>query len=494
MPSNFLRKLLARHRKGALKTSDLIEELKGLPYRNLRFARVDLHRGLRRNFPEVIYAKGKTLPQIVAIAEELFKAGNPVVVTKLTPRLAGKLQKALPWIRAFRSSRMAAGPGAFFDRAPRRRGRGLDLLVVTAGTGDIPVAEEAALMGKLMGCRVERLFDVGVAGLHRILSARKLLWKARVIVVVAGMDGALPSVIGGLVQCPVIAVPTRTGYGASFRGVGPLLTMLNACSPGVAVVNIDNGFGAGYLAGMIIKAVKSEERLLYIEASAGASGDMLLAGFLDLGLPLDSVVRSVRALGLNPAGIRLRRVFREGVWAAQWGFAGEGPSVSRCRADRMIRRIEESSLSSPVKRSVIAVFTRLAKAEGEVHQRPWRRVFLSQLAQADALIDVAGFCAGLHHFKVEAVYTSPIPMGCRHRDGRGRCQETPGPAAARLLRRFKTVPRPFPFEWTTPTAAALVSTFGSPEACPSLWVKRVGHAVGTLRPPSGPSVLRMLLT
>lgn len=221
--------------------------MRELPYRDLSFAKVDLHRALRRDFPEAIYAKGKSVSQITAIAQTLHKNGHPVLITKVNPAMGRALEKALGWIRYFPQARMAVGS----RHASGSKRKGKAILVITAGTTDIPVAEEAALTIHAMGFPVRRIFDVGVAGLHRILDQRRLLWKAPVIVVAAGMDGVLPSVVSGLVGCPVVALPTSVGYGASFKGVAPLLTMLNSCSPGVAVVNIDNGFGAGYLAAMI---------------------------------------------------------------------------------------------------------------------------------------------------------------------------------------------------------------------------------------------------
>lgn len=247
MEPKALRRLLLQYRAGRLSTEKLCGHLKDLPYKELSFAKVDTHRALRRKFPEVIYAKGKSAPQVIAVAEVLRANGSSVLATKVTPALGRAMEKALPWIRYFPQGQMASGP------APSRRRGGKEIPVVTAGTTDIPVAEEAALTLELMGFGVKRIFDVGVAGLHRILSKRRHLWAAPVIVVAAGMDGVLPSVVSGLVAVPVVAVPTSVGYGASFKGVAPLLTMLNSCSPGVAVVNIDNGFGAGYLAAMIAR-------------------------------------------------------------------------------------------------------------------------------------------------------------------------------------------------------------------------------------------------
>ena len=214
---------------------------------------MDLHRDLRRRFPEVIYARGKTSAQIVAIAQALRREGQQVLVTKASAPVAQSVLKQLPWLRYFAQAQILAGPVRRGRRKARGSAKGAEVLVVTAGTGDIPVAEEAAVTAHLMGRRVQRLFDVGVAGLHRVLKNRRAIQRAQVIVVVAGMDGVLPSVISGLTASPVVAVPTSVGYGASFRGVGPLLTMLNSCSPGVAVVNIDNGFGAGYLAALMAR-------------------------------------------------------------------------------------------------------------------------------------------------------------------------------------------------------------------------------------------------
>lgn len=248
--SDSLRRLLLRYRGGRLATRDLLEVLREMPYRDLSFAKVDLHRQLRRGFPEVVYAKGKKPQEILAIMQALQQAGHRVLVTKVASSVGRRMTQACPRLRYFPRARILS------DASPngggRRKGAGAGaVLVLTAGTSDIDVAEEAAVTAQLMGQGTSRLYDVGVAGLHRVLKNLKILRRARVIVVVAGMDGVLPSVVSGLVRVPVVAVPTSTGYGASFRGVGPLLTMLNSCSPGVAVVNIDNGFGAGYLAARI---------------------------------------------------------------------------------------------------------------------------------------------------------------------------------------------------------------------------------------------------
>lgn len=216
-------------------------------YKELGFAKLDLARQRRRGVPEVIYAPGKTPKQVVTLASTLRSFGQPVFITKVDDPMARRIQEDLPWLHHFPEAKILAWP-RWGSSKRRRAGK---IWVVSAGTADIPVAEEAAVTAQWMGQPVERLFDVGVAGLHRLLRHERILQAARVVVVVAGMDGVLASVVSGLVRVPVVAVPTSIGYGASFRGVGPLLTMLNACSPGVAVVNIDNGFGAGYLAALI---------------------------------------------------------------------------------------------------------------------------------------------------------------------------------------------------------------------------------------------------
>lgn len=216
-------------------------------YCELGFAKVDIDRAKRRGFPEVIYAPGKTGQQLKDIASRLIRSRQLLLITKLEEKTFASLQKTFPELQYNPQARIA-----FLRKKPVSGPKGL-ALVVSAGTADIPIAEEAAVVLELMSNRVRRLYDVGVAGVHRILQHKDLLRRGKVIVVAAGMEGALASIVSGLVSCPVIAVPTSVGYGANFKGISALLTMLNSCSPGVAVVNIDNGFGAGYLAGMINK-------------------------------------------------------------------------------------------------------------------------------------------------------------------------------------------------------------------------------------------------
>ena len=210
------------------------------------FARLDTHRRLRRGVPEAVLCEGKTAAHLVAITRRMMRAKELILLTRLEPSVAQRLREALPALRYDATARL----GFWVPRRAPKRAVGL-VVVASGGTADIPVAEEAALTLELLGSRTVRLYDVGVAGIHRVLSAFALLQRSRAIVVAAGMEGALASVVAGLARCPVVAVPTSVGYGASFSGLGALLTMLNSCAPGVAVVNIDNGFGAGYLAHVI---------------------------------------------------------------------------------------------------------------------------------------------------------------------------------------------------------------------------------------------------
>ncbi|MBR3473691.1 MAG: nickel pincer cofactor biosynthesis protein LarB [Oscillospiraceae bacterium] len=231
---------------GTVTVEDAVLRLKTAPIRELEgYAKVDLHRGLRQGVPEVIYGQGKTPEQILGIARTMRETGQEtVLVTRMSEAAAELVEKELPLRFDPRSRTGIVG------KTPEPTGKGT-VVVATGGTSDIPVAEEAAVTAEALGNRVTRLYDVGVSGIHRLLSHVDEIMSARVIVAVAGMEGALPSVIGGLADCPVIAVPTSVGYGASLGGVAALLSMLNSCASGVAVVNIDNGFGAGYLASVI---------------------------------------------------------------------------------------------------------------------------------------------------------------------------------------------------------------------------------------------------
>ncbi|MBC7359639.1 MAG: nickel pincer cofactor biosynthesis protein LarB [Desulfacinum sp.] len=240
--------LLEAYRQGAVDLEEVLAFLKRLPFEDMSFAKVDHHRSLRRGYPEVVYGEGKSAQQILKILQAMDRAGGPLLATRVSSEKAEEVLKHFPDLSYDVAARVIyrKDPRASEHLSAKRA-----VQVLCAGSSDLPVAEEAAITAEVLGQKVERFYDVGVAGLHRLLSLREELDRAAAYVVVAGMEGALPSVVAGLVARPVIAVPTSVGYGASFGGIAALLGMLNSCAPGVAVVNIDNGFGAGYLASMI---------------------------------------------------------------------------------------------------------------------------------------------------------------------------------------------------------------------------------------------------
>jgi NCAIR mutase (PurE)-related protein len=241
-----LKRILKDIKKGKISVDNALERLKHLPFEDIGIARIDHHRSLRKGLSEVIFGENKEAEDIIAIMDRMIKQDENILITRLSPDKAEKVKKRY-------------AKGLYYERAriltliPKRvriSGKGT-ILVISAGTSDIPVAEEAAITARFMGNKVETIYDIGVSGLHRVLAHREILGKAAVIIAVAGMEGALPSVVAGLVSCPVIAVPTSVGYGSSFGGITALLGMLNSCSSGVTVVNIDNGFGAAYAASII---------------------------------------------------------------------------------------------------------------------------------------------------------------------------------------------------------------------------------------------------
>ena len=246
MKEENIRELLDRISRGEVSVDEGIEKLKDLPYEDIGVAHIDHHRSLRRGLPEVIFGEGKNVSEILSIMDKISKQGENIIVTRLDLTKANDISEKYPKSNYHERSRILT----LMDHPIKSRGRGT-ILVISAGTSDIPVAEEAALTARFMGNEVETIYDLGVAGLHRLLGHRDQLRKASILIVVAGMEGALPSVVGGLVDKPVVAVPTSVGYGASFQGVTALLGMLNSCASGVTVVNIDNGFGAGYAASLM---------------------------------------------------------------------------------------------------------------------------------------------------------------------------------------------------------------------------------------------------
>lgn len=244
MQAERLREILKAVRAGTRTVDNALNDLRDLPFEDLGYARLDHHRALRKGFPEVVFCEGKRVEQVAEIMERLARKHPQVLATRATHEVYAAVADKIPAAKYFELARM-------IQVGENETETLQTILVVSAGTADVPCAEEAGVTARALGSRVEKLYDVGIAGIHRLLAAREKLDAANVVIVVAGMDGALPAIVGGLVACPIIAVPTSVGYGTGLGGVAALMTMLNACAPGIAVVNIDNGFGAGYIAHLI---------------------------------------------------------------------------------------------------------------------------------------------------------------------------------------------------------------------------------------------------
>jgi len=240
-----LEKLLVQVQKGELSPKDALKTLKDFPYEDLTFAKIDHHRELRCGFPEVIFGAGKTDAQILKIAKAILNKGSNLLITRAEPKVYKKIKQQIPKARY---NSLAKAIYLKQTHPPPGKGR---IVIITAGTSDIPVAEEAVVTCEILGNDIDKIYDVGVAGLHRLFGELGTIKNARVIITAAGMEGALPSVIAGITEVPIIAVPTSVGYGTSFKGLAALLAMLNSCPGGLAVVNIDNGFGAAYMASLI---------------------------------------------------------------------------------------------------------------------------------------------------------------------------------------------------------------------------------------------------
>lgn len=256
MDTTKIESLLKEVQSGQTTVSQALERLRSLPYADLGYAHVDLHRELRKGMPEVVFCQNKTIPQLIGIFKTLWENHDQVMGTRLAPEIAPALLAEFPDARYDPTSRLLTMRRS---SAPQPVKSDYYAVVICAGTSDLPVAEEAAQTLEFHGSRVERIYDIGVAGIHRLLGQRDRLVPASVVISVAGMEGALTSVVAGIVPCPVIGVPTSIGYGAHFDGLAPLLTMLNSCAPGVAVVNIDNGFGAAQFAHLILKQFEARK-------------------------------------------------------------------------------------------------------------------------------------------------------------------------------------------------------------------------------------------
>ena len=240
-----MKKILQDYKNGKISLSEVLDKLKNLPYEDLGFAKIDNHRLLRKGFPETVFCPGKTIDQIIKIVETMSNKNHNILLTKAEKKVFNALKKK------YHDAEYNEVAKVIVIRKEKKKSSKGNILIITAGTSDIPIAEEAFVTAELMGNKVEKVYDVGVAGVHRLFDIKDKIFNANVVIVVAGMEGALASIVGGLTSKPVIAVPTSIGYGASFKGIAPLLTMMNSCAEGVVVVNIDNGFGAGYFASLI---------------------------------------------------------------------------------------------------------------------------------------------------------------------------------------------------------------------------------------------------
>lgn len=243
-----MKKLLEDYKQGKVSLEKVLDYIQSLPYEDIGHAKIDTHRILRKGFPETVFCKGKTPAQVVSILEKMNERKHNLLATKANKEVYNAVRQRFPKAQYHESAKII-----IIHQEPITITKIQTILIITAGTSDLPIAEEAELTAQLMGNKVEKIIDVGVAGIHRLLDIREKLQKANVIIVIAGMEGALASIVAGLTEKPVIAVPTSIGYGASFEGIAPLLTMLNSCAEGIVVVNIDNGFGAGYFASLINK-------------------------------------------------------------------------------------------------------------------------------------------------------------------------------------------------------------------------------------------------
>jgi len=515
------------------------EQAEAEPAHHLGYARLDTDRRRRTGDPEVVLGTGKTPDQVVEVLRALHAAhpDRAVLATRLEPEALDGVRDRLPEARIDPVARAATlGP------LPEPRGT---VCVVTAGTSDLPVAAEAVLTAQVHGAGVRLVGDVGVAGLHRLFDVREELVDADCLVVVAGMEGALPSVVGGLVGVPLVAVPTSVGYGASFGGVAALLAMLNSCAPGVTVVNVDNGFGAGVFAARVARNAGRREhrprtnaqaatapapmsrhpgraddpnvsspgsrrgaRVGWVDSSSGVAGDMLLGALVDAGVPLRVLQDAVDAVLPGTVTLRGEQVRRGGLRALRVHVevdgraADEPPDAPGAAPDRHPHRawsdvralLAASGLGDAVRERAVATFARLAAAEAAVHGGDLDRVELHEVGAVDAVADVVGAAAGLHHLGLVTLTGSPVAVGGGTvRTGHGRLP-VPVPAVAALLTGTPTVGGPVDVELATPTGAAVLATavdgWGSQ---PPMTVSTVGVGAGSRDLDGHPNVLRLLV-
>jgi len=479
---------------------------------DLGYAQLDTDRARRTGDPEVVLGTGKTADQVVQILRSLSTAHpeRAVLATRLEPEALAAVADRLPAARCDPVAR-AATLGPTNGEQPEPRGT---VSIVSAGTSDLPVAREAALTAEVFGAGVRLVSDVGVAGLHRVLEVRDALADADCLIVVAGMEGALPSVVGGLVGVPLVAVPTSVGYGASFGGVAALLGMLNSCAPGVTVVNIDNGFGAGVFAARVARAAGGRisrhsggqdhhdvtttdktARVGWIDAGAGVSGDMLLGALVDAGVPLDVMQSAVDAVSPEPVRLRAEETRRGELRALRVHVDGTDTNAAHThRPWADIRTLlERAALDDAVRARAISVFSRLADAEATTHGVDPGDVAFHEVGALDAIADVVGACAGLHHLGLDRLVSSSVAVGGGSVDTAHGRLPVPVPAVAALLTGVPTTGGPVDNELATPTGAALVvGSVDSYGRQPAMTVERVGVGAGSRDHFGHANVVRLL--
>jgi len=479
---------------------------------DLGYAQLDTDRARRTGDPEVVLGTGKTADQVVQILRSLSTAHpeRAVLATRLEPVALAAVADRLPAARCDAVAR-AATLGPTNGEQPEPRGT---VSIVSAGTSDLPVAREAALTAEVFGAGVRLVSDVGVAGLHRVLEVRDALADADCLIVVAGMEGALPSVVGGLVGVPLVAVPTSVGYGASFGGVAALLGMLNSCAPGVTVVNIDNGFGAGVFAARVARAAGGRisrhsggqdhhdvtttdktARVGWVDAGAGVSGDMLLGALVDAGVPLDVMQSAVDAVSPEPVRLRAEETRRGELRALRVHVDGTDTNAAHThRPWADIRTLlERAALDDAVRARAISVFSRLADAEATAHGVDPGDVAFHEVGALDAIADVVGACAGLHHLGLDRLVSSSVAVGGGSVDTAHGRLPVPVPAVAALLTGVPTTGGPVDNELATPTGAALVvGSVDSYGRQPAMTVERVGGGAGRRDPFGHANVVRLL--
>ncbi len=492
-----LRALIEGIRNGAVPADEAVARLRRLPFADIGDALVDHHRTLRQGLPEAIYGPGKTPEQCARIVGELLDHGTgPVLLTRASTDQA----KAV--LNEHGPAEQQGGCMLWRRPEPRPERR---VLVVTAGTADTPVADEAAITLTAYGLAADRLHDVGVAGLHRLLAHLDRVTAADAVIVVAGMEGALASVIGGLTARPVVAVPTSVGYGSGLDGVTALLAMQASCASGITVVGIDNGFGA---ASAIARMLPASTRTVWFNCCAGVAGDMLLASLVDAGADRLAVMDAWGALGVDGFAATWERVQRCGVASLWTNLAinhhdhhdrhrrqDEHDHAHRPAAE-VIAMIERADLPARVGDDAAAVYRVLAEIEGAIHGIDPAAVELHEVGALDSVLDVVGVCTALHDLGVQRVTYSPIAVGHGTVDTAHGRLPNPVPAVSRLLERADAAVTGVDttMELSTPTGVALLTVLG--DRCgpmPSMTVTATGFGAGTADPPGRPNVVQAIM-